>query len=61
MAKVNRQTQLILTDNQGVHWSDIPEGVTVFEHKCRGCDYYYKIYTPDSEEAYALAHDIIGT
>lgn len=51
MMAVNRDVALVLDNNKGVHWSDVPDDVTVIEHKCRGCDYYYKIYTPRTELA----------
>lgn len=51
MMKVNREIAAVIEDNKGIHWSDIPDDVTVIEHKCRSCDYYYKIYTPRTVKA----------
>lgn len=51
MMRVNRDVALVLDNNKGIHWSDVPDDVTVVEHKCRGCDYYYKIYTPETVKA----------
>jgi hypothetical protein len=51
MMAVNREVALTIEDNKGIHWGDLPEDVTVIEHKCRGCDYYYKIYTPETISA----------
>lgn len=51
MMTVNRDVAIVLDDNKGVHWADLPDDVTVIEHKCRGCDYYYKIYTPETVQA----------
>jgi len=51
MMAVNRAVALTIDDNKGVHWRDLPDDVTVIEHKCRGCDYYYKIYTPETVKA----------
>lgn len=48
MMTVNRDVAFVLEDNKGVHWADVPDDVTIIEHKCRGCDYYYKIYTPET-------------
>lgn len=53
MMAVNRDVALVIKDNKGVHWGDLPADVTVVEHKCRGCDYYYKIYTPETVKARA--------
>jgi hypothetical protein len=51
MMAVNRDVSLVIDNNKGVHWADVPDDVTVIEHKCRGCDYYYKIYTPETIRA----------
>lgn len=51
MMAVNRDVSLVIENNKGVHWADLPDDVTVIEHKCRGCDYYYKIYTPETVKA----------
>lgn len=51
MMAVNRDVAITIKDNKGVHWADLPDDVTVVEHKCRGCDYYYKIYTPETQQA----------
>ena len=51
MMKVNRDVELVLDNNKGLHWSDVPDDITVIEHKCRGCDFYYKIYTPKTLKA----------
>lgn len=51
MMKVSRDVELVIDHNKGLHWSDLPDDVTVVEHKCRGCDYYYKIYTPATPDA----------
>jgi hypothetical protein len=50
MMTVNRMG-VVLLNNKGVHWRDLPADVTVIEHKCRGCEHYYKIYTPETVEA----------
>lgn len=50
-ARINRDVELVLEDNKGVHWADLPDDVTVFEHKCRGCNYLYRIYTPKTVAA----------
>lgn len=57
MMTVNRKVALTIENNKGIHWADLPDDVTVIEHKCRGCDYYYKIYTPETAEA----SDELGT
>lgn len=49
MMKVNHDIKITIQDSQGVHWADLPDNVTVVEHRCRGCGYQYKIYTPDTE------------
>ena len=59
MMAVNRDVALVLEDNKGVHWADLPDDVTVVEHKCRGCDYYYKIYTPETAAARAELNTMI--
>lgn len=51
MMTVNRDVELVIEDSKGIHWADVPSDVTVVEHKCRGCDYYYKIYTPANSRA----------
>lgn len=51
MMTVNRKILITIKDSKGVHWADLPDDVTVAEHKCRGCDYYYKIYTPSTDKA----------
>lgn len=51
MLKVSRDVDMVIDNNKGIHWSDIPDDVTVVEHKCRGCDHYYKIYTPSTASA----------
>jgi len=51
MMAVNREVAVVLANNKGVHWGDLPEDVTVIEHKCRGCEHYYKIYTPETVNA----------
>lgn len=47
MFTLNREIETTITDSQGIHWADTPEDVTVIEHKCRGCEYIYHIYTPE--------------
>lgn len=56
---VNRMVLMVLVDNLGIHWSDVPEGVTISEIKCHACGWYYKIYTPDSNAALHNARAII--
>lgn len=58
---VNRDVKLVIDNNKGVHWSDLPEDVTVIEYKCRGCDFYYKIYTPETSEARRNLNTMIDT
>lgn len=58
---VNRTVRMMLVGNKGIHWSDVPSGVTVLEIKCHACGWYYKIYTPDSERAYDETRAIIQT
>lgn len=60
MATVNREIDVKLENNQGIHWSDVPEDVTVIEHKCRGCPRMYHIYTPQTARAKAETMDIIN-
>lgn len=60
MMMVNRDVELVLENNKGIHWSDVPQDVTVIEHKCRGCDYYYKIYTPETKQAVRELNTVIN-
>lgn len=45
---VSRETQAVLNDCRGIHWTDVPEDVTVVEVKCHSCKHYYYVYTPES-------------
>lgn len=59
MMTVNREVALTLEDNKGIHWADVPDDVTVVEHKCRGCNYCYRIYTPETPKAKAELNTMI--
>ncbi len=59
MLSVNRDIALVLEDNKGIHWADLPEDITVIEHKCRGCGYFYRIYTPQTVVAKAEVESML--
>lgn len=60
MMRVNRPIAHELDNCRGIHWREVPEDVTVVEHKCRGCDYYYYIYTPETKRAEQAAVEAIA-
>lgn len=56
---VNKEVLLVIKDNKGIHWSELPADITVVEYKCRGCDYYYKVYTPQNDKAAQQALEVM--
>lgn len=51
MMTINREIEHTIKNSKGIHWADTPDEVTVVEHKCRGCEYVYRIYTPENPAA----------
>jgi len=43
--KFNNRVVYVIVDDLGVNWKDLKPGETRKEHKCRGCNTIYNVYT----------------
>ena len=41
----NNRVVYVVVDDLGVNWKDLKPGETRKEHKCRGCNTVYNVYT----------------
>lgn len=60
MMTINRDIEHVIKNSKGIHWADTPDEVTVVEHKCRGCEHVYRIYTQENQVAYDKTMDSLN-